>query len=311
MNNNDIDKIIEDSLNMSLNNYQLRDEVLTKVKDNLSNYEKRDQHKIVKLRLSRTNSFKPVVSLMCGLIVFCCLSLLFFPQARVFASNTINKIKTIFVIDDNGKIFEVGQDIALLNDGYNMPTDLSNSDIAKKVGFTIVIPSALPNGFNLLSKNIGLFLGKDISYETNNKISVVCQKAILDDTELEKLKEYNPLRFAGGIYSSSEGDIAICAFKAAERYDEVVEYVSKSKCKYEKFKMGDIEGVWLEQKRPVYPNGDMTQKPVEVINTYDMFLVSNDLLYFMSTSANMSTNRCSLSPEIGTKIAESFMAVQK
>jgi len=138
----------------------------------------------------------------------------------------------------------------------------------------------------------------------------ICQKAILDDTELEKLKEYNPPRYAGGVYSNAEGEISLCAFKSTYKYYKFVEYLKISKCNYKEIKIGDIAGIWIEQIRPVYPNGDITQKPLEVINTYDMAWVSNDLLYFMSTSVDMNTNRCSLSPEMGIRIAESFMASQ-
>ena len=39
----------------------------------------------------------------------------------------------------------------------------------------------------------------------------------------------------------------------------------------------------------------MTKKPLDIINTYDLAWVSNDLLYFMSTSIDMDKNKCSLS----------------
>lgn len=42
-----------------------------------------------------------------------------------------------------------------------------------------------------------------------------------------------------------------------------------------------------------------------------MAWVSNDLLYFMSTSVDMNTNRCELTFEMGKRIAETFMESQK
>ncbi len=311
MNRLDIDKVIEDSLTMRLNNYDPSDEVFARVIDNLSNTEKKVHSRSSKICFNRNKPLKLIVNFMCGLIIFCSLSVIIFPEARVFATNTINTIKTIFVINDNGEIIEKGQDVPLLNDGFGMPTDLNDSDLEQKVGFKVIFPSTLPDGFSLLGKNIGLFLGKDISYETNERISSICKKAILNDSELEKLKEYNPSRYAGGKYSSSDGEIILCAFKSTDKYYKSIEYLKKSKCNYKEIKIGDIEGIWLEQKRPVYPNGDMTQKPIEVINTYDMFWVSKDLLYYMSTSDNKDINRICLSPEMGIRIAESFMLSQK
>ncbi len=312
MNNYDIDKVIQDSLTMGLNSCELKDEVFTKIKDNLSNPENKDRYGTFKIRFNRTNSLKSAVSFMCGLIIFCILSLVIFPEARVFASNTINTIKTIFIVNGTN-VVEVGQDEPVLNDGYNsgMSLNLSDSEISEKVGYNVVIPSTLSDDFNLFSKQIVLHLGTRISYETNERIRAICAKATLDDNEFENLKEYNPTRSLFGFYSNPEGEIYLTVSKSVDKYNGYVESLKKSEQNYKEIKIGDLDGFWLETKKAVYPNGDMTQKPSEIINTYNVYWVSKDLLYSMGTDVDMNTNRLSLSPEMGIRIAESFMASQK
>lgn len=312
MNNNDIDSVIKDSLTMRLDSFELREEVFTRVQANLSNPKKRNEYRSFKIHYNRTNSFKSVVSFMCGLVILCSLSLVIFPEARVFASNTINTIKTIFVLD-GAKIVEVGQDFPLLNNGYNngISLNLNDSEIEEKVGYQVVIPSSLSDEFYLFSKQIVLHLGKSVSYETNERIQPICEKATVDDIELEKLKEYNPSRSLVGFYSNQDGEICLMVMKSPDKYKEFVDYLKKSNNNYEEIKIGDSEGFWAELKKPVYPDGDMTQKPSEIISSYIVCWVYNDLLYYMGTDVDMSTNRLNLSPEMGIRIAESFMASQR
>lgn len=311
MNNNNIDNVIKDSLTKRLDSIELREEVYTRIQANLSNPEMRNQYRNHK-RYNTINYFKPIAGFMCVIIILCSLSLMVFPQARVLASNTINTIKTIFVFNGD-EIVKVGQEDPILNDGYTngMSSNLSDSEISEKIGYQVVIPSSLSDEFHLFSKQIVLHLGEPVSYETNERIRPICEKATVDDIELEKLKEFNPSRSISGFYSNPDGVIYVNVRKAVDEYNEYIEYLRKSDMHYKEIKIGDSNGYWVQREKAVYPDGNMTQNPLEIINTFNVYWVNNDLLYYMGTDIHMNTNRLNLDPEMAVRIAESFMAGQK
>lgn len=314
MKRNEIDRLIEDSIAVKQNSFEPGDEVLIKIKDNIKSRGKRSNYNIIKIHYRCANSLKAAAGFMCILVIFCSISLLVSPDARAFASNVI---KTIFTIDENGRVIERGQDEPILNDGFGMETNLSDIDIQKKVGFKVVIPDSLSDGFKLSSKMIALFLGEDISYETSGIIRSTCMKAIFDDTAFESLLQYKPSRSAGGHYKNAEGEITLLASKEVDRYYKAIEVLKKSKANYKEIKVSNVKGIWVEEKRAVYPadskgSADYTQKPIRLVNTYDVIWAANALIYFMSTSDNIEVNGgYKLSPESAARIAESFMVNQK
>jgi hypothetical protein len=314
MNNNEIDKLIEDSIGLGLNNLNLRDEVFTRVKENINNEENRNNYKALKIGFSRSNSFKAVVSFMCAVIVFCSLSLVISPNARVFAADAINAIKTIFVYDEKGQIVEMSQKDPVFTVGGCSTTTLNDSEIEKKLGYKVILPENLSDGFMIRDKALGVSLQKQIDYETGEKLRLSIQEAVNDDIEFNKLKEYNPIRSITAFYKNQEGTIWIIVNKSVDEFDKFIEAVKKSKTNGKVIKLGSVNGIWTEGKIPNYPrktndnigSSDMTQKPTGTTPTYGIIWVSDGLRYHLGTIDGYK-----LTQEMGVRIAETFMESQK
>jgi hypothetical protein len=313
MNNNEMDKLIKDSIDTSLNDVELRDEVFTRVLDNIGNQEKRSNYRALKFPFSRLHSLKVAAGIMCAVILLSSVSLVISPNARVFAADAIQAIKTIFVYDDNGEIVEKSQNDPILGYAAGGFTTLNDSEIGKLLGCKVVFPECLSDDFVIGDKFLGVSLHKPISYETSEKIKLSIQKAATEDAEFEGLKDYGATRYASAAYKNPEGTIGIYVEKLFVDADKDNK-AKKSKSNYEEIKIGSIKGIWEEYEAAEYPtkteggitSTDLTQKPTGKTTSYSVSWVSDGLQYRL-----IAFDGYKLTPETGARVAEAFMESQK
>jgi hypothetical protein len=201
------------------------------------------------------------------------------PSLRAFAEDTINQIKTIFVVEgtkDNYSVVEKPTDEVHLLYGKSKPSTLSNDELSQKLGLQVNIPEALNAEYKLKLKNETITLNNANS-EITDELDKETFKAIDDKTAFSNLSQYQPALGASAIYSNGTTDLYLSIGPSSGTQEKRAVDSSSSTV--------DINGIkayWIEVPVPERPlkteNGvtlpNLSQKPeeIKVLNVLDWFV---------------------------------------
>jgi hypothetical protein len=303
-NNQDFEERIRSDLKTKGNEISPSDESYSKIIDDFL-YIKGSKFRMFKNRFLYINKKRLLVATLCIAIA---ISFGTSSNLRAFATETVNKIKTIFIVegtDENYKVSEQPADKPIFSTGNSKITNLNDDELSKKVGFKISFPKLLCNDFNLISKSEMIVLNK-LSYENIPKVRNNIFKAIDDVEAFKNLAEYNPSRAVCAEYIKDDVNISIFATPNINEFKSQI-----SSAKYTKVDINGLEGYWLGLPLATYPStklgeplqNDMSQKPTEIKTAHTLFWFSNGVCYQMVFSPDKE-----LSMDQTIAIAKSFIA---
>ena len=303
-NNQDFEERIRSDLKTKGNEISPSDELYSKIIDDFL-YIKGGKFRMLKNRLLYINKRKLIVATLCIAIA---ISFGTSSNLRAVATETVNKIKTIFIVegtDESYKVSEVPADTALFSTSHTKTTNLNDDELSKKVGFNVSFPKLLCNDFNLNSKYELVMLNK-ISYENMPKVQNTILRAIDDVEVFKSLAEYNPYRSVYAEYIKDDVNISIFASPNANDFKSQI-----ISLKYTKVDLNGLEGYWLGLPVATYPTArlgeqfqnDMSQKPTEIKTVHGLFWLSNEAYYSMVFTPDKA-----LSVDQAVAIAKSFIA---
>jgi hypothetical protein len=250
---------------------------------------------------------KSVLAFSLSLTVLISVSLLLSPTARAIAEDTMDAIKTIFVVEgtgDNYKVVEKDGSNTLFTYGVSASTTLSDTDLSKLLGYTVKFPQSINNEYTLVDKALSLNLEKQLDYFTSQNLTKTINQAITDPAEFKKLKKYGPKFSVTSIYKSLNNKL-------------IYVHIDKSNPIFSSgyTKIGDSYGYWDEISIPDYPgktiegvySADMTQKPTGVKKCYSLSWDANSLHYILSSYEDNNV----LTSDEAANLAEAFMKSQR
>jgi hypothetical protein len=271
----------------------------------ISNSERGSRQKL-RDRLLDVGTKKLIAALLCFTVVLGGSSLFASSNVRALAAETLQKIKTIFILDSNNKIVEKDVKQVPLTSTIGKSTELSDEELSKKVGYKVVFPGTI-GGYKLMDKSENITIN-NIDYEEGQNIETDVHEAIDNKDKFLSLRKYNPIRSVSSIYEKTDGiriSININPATIAENLEKMIDSMNS--------KIVEINGVktyWFDIPLPNYPminkNGitgaDMTQKPTKVETAHQLAWISNGLYFSICIEANQN---CSI--EEAENIAKAFM----
>lgn len=224
-------------------------------------------------------------------------------DARAFASEMINNIKTVFVMDKDGNIVEKPASEVIINPAVVKNTELSDKVLSEKTGMKICFPQTIYEDFRLQSKVDAVAFNKKLSYEDFDLIRNIADKALDDKEAFRNLGDFKPYRSVGGIYRDSGGvtlNIAVMKTKIqiSNQDDGVFEIINT--------KIGKKAAQWIWGSFADYNGGEMTQKPVGMKSVHALFWSANGVTYEISSYDDKA-----LTMDETAKIADAFMKAQR
>lgn len=304
--NKQIDSIISEAVSISLDKMEAPEDMFFRIETGINNSKGRTKSRIWASRFHCINFKKASITLLCGLFIICTLSVLSFPNVRTFAASTTESILRLFTMEKiNGeyKVVETKPTDAIFSFSVNEATSLSDSDISKKVGYSVVFPQSVYGGYTLSGKDLFVSINKKVDYITMNDLEVSMHKAINDDIELHKLKQFDAKREVAAVYKNDSGIITLGT--KGGNFDDSAEKVKE-------IKVGEIRGKWLEFQSPVYPESnnskfgpDLTKKPTGMITKHMLIWEWKGVGYCLYYKDRK------IALEEVAKIAESFMESQR
>jgi hypothetical protein len=297
-----LDELIKRALELSTDNVQISPDILGRLKSSLAAPEK-----IIFRKPSNGWNVRKKLGLALGVIlmisVICCtLS----KDTRAMAATALKMVKAIFVLENEGKGYRVvKQQVEKVNLFHSVceTTQLTDIEIAEKVGYKVSFPKSLAYGYTLKDKALRVSLNKMVNYNTAEALNQRLSRAIEDDREFRKLSAFKPHREISGTYKNRQ---------AATIFINISRSWPKEALsgKTVTIATGKIEANWMESPFPVYPikkeNGiksaDMTKKPADIIITHSLYWEYGGLGYYL---CSFYTNDLTLDEAV--KIAESFI----
>jgi len=288
MDNKEIDILIKQSLSNTAARISPKDSfshIQSEIKKARNNNDQSFFGKTFTFKFRRT-----AAGFICGIFICAGLSFTFSEEVRATAVDTINKIKTIFVVDKvNGEYRVVEKSITEAKEPYfavGTSTTLSETEIENIVGFKIHFSDSI-EGYKLVDRGMGLILQKKINYETSQRLQTNMMAAIDDENEFKKLAQFKPLRDVSGAYKSSEGTIFI-EVNNGKTWQSDLMHKSNNIIDV---KIGDLNGKWVELPLPIYPikeaNGsggfDFSQKPTEIKIMHALIWKVGNINYMLTT----------------------------
>ncbi len=241
--------------------------------------------------------------------VICCM---LSKDTRAMAASALKMVKSIFVLENEGNHYRVAEkpvEKVGLTIGVSEFTQLTDAEIAKKVGFKVSLPKTLAYGYTLKDKALGVRLNKTVNYDMGVALNQRLNHAIEDDQEFKDLRAFKPERDICGVYKNKQAAVVfinISKSLATAVFDEKTVTIGA----------GKIKAKWLESPFPVYrlknENGikspDMTQKPTDIKITHSLYWEYGGLSY--SLNSHYPLRGKDLTLEEAVKIAESFIQGQ-
>lgn len=212
---------------------------------------------------------------------------------RAFAAETLDKIKTIFVLDNSSKVVEKDAKQYPLVFITTKSTELSDAELSKKVGFKVVFPDSLGNNFKLAEKSESIHID-NIDYIEGQSIQKDAYDAIDNIDKFQSLEKYNPARGVNAAYRKTSGEnIIVCI----DNHIDSEEFEKQGASTNIKVKIVDINGIktyWLDIPMPVYPTvtkdgvtqSDITQKPTSIKTGHQLDWFSKGLHFSINLLAN-------------------------
>lgn len=242
-----------------------------------------------------------ITAIMCAVVIISG-AFMFSDNTRAFAMDTLAAIKTIFIIDENHNVIEKPTTYSFLQPAFNKNTQSSDSDLSKQMGINISFPEGFYKDFTLQWKAEAVGFTKNMDYETFRSLQNTAVQAFDNNEIFKGLEKYQPYRSVGAVYSNEQGDQigAVIYNKKVSYHIENINITDTVQTK-----VGNQNAEWVSLKYPVYPQNDLTQKPINVLSTS---------MLFWSTGSNTyqiwPMNNKSLSMAETVKFAESFLATQ-
>jgi hypothetical protein len=218
-------------------------------------------------------------------------------EARVMAAEVVNSIKKIFVVEKVENSYhatEKSVEEFKISQGICKFVDVSDAELAEKVGYQIRFPASLDGGYQLYSRILGVKLGQKMDVASFQKLNERIWLAIDDDHELENLKIYESRRYTGAFYRSSGNTVGI--YILGKSYN-VSRWVVK------KVLFENRQGLWLEHpKHQYYTQSDPAQKQKQAIQvTHSFYWEINGSGYYLRPEGDPD-----LSLDEALRIASSF-----
>lgn len=298
-NKQDFEEKIKSELKLKCNELEPSDELYSRIMTDII-YKKKGSFTIVKNKILNMGNKKLVAILIFSILVISSICFGTSSNLRAFAAETINHIKTIFVLEGTNKDYKVVEksaDKALFSIGDSKTTNLSDDELSKKIGIRVSFPKVLCNDLNLLNKSENITL-KKISYENAQGIEKNLIKAIDDEAAFKSLRKYEPSRGVEALYFNGKKKVLICItpYNVDEK-DSIT--IPKSM----KVDLNGMVGFWREFPYPIYPSSDMTKEPKEVITAHMLFWRSNEAEYSICSDQDKDLSR-----NEAVNIAKSFIA---
>ncbi len=307
-----LNRIIKDALIQEANEY-------TGLKDIFQNIRQEAVKNKKKSNWVKNNSFLSLSSrriilstLGCILITFVLL-FTFSSNVRSLAADTIERIFILVQEDNETNIVEKPVDEIDFTYTCSNRTFLSEKELEQKLGYPVHFPKTLYGEYTLEYKSLNVTLGQKIKravYQEKN-MEMTMSNALEDDTELEKLMEYDAYRSISASYKKQNGSrISICIEPMTEAYivDEIDKYY-----RVEVVKINNLNGRWVKNKYPEYEEKiknnaviiDRSKPPVRITDTNSLMWETEDAVYHLEAYKNHS-----ISKKEAVKIAESFQKEQ-
>ena len=285
-NNQGFEERIRMDLKLKGNELYPSDELYSRIINDVIN-NKKGSFTMLKNRILNIGSKQLAMAILCTLIILTTISFSTSNNLRAFATETINHIKTIFVLDGTNtdyKVVEKPADTTFIYTTTLKDTLLSDNDLTKKVGFKVFFPKNLYSGMKLTNKCESIYLNK-ITYEDSQRIQPNILKAIDDEAIFSSLSTYSPTRGVGAEYVNDKTQLFI---SIAPISSEIKNLLSSSPST--KVDLNGTLGYWAEVTMPSYPlieqnditQQDMTKEPKDIKTAHTLFWSSNEIYYSIS-----------------------------
>ncbi len=235
-------------------------------------------------------------------------------DVRAAALDVIKNVKMIFVTEragDEVKIVqkpssEVNLQPAVFKRGY-----ISDVEISKLVGYKIIYPESIGEGYQLQDRIVFLGLSKEIPYDDKNLFVTRMEAAIEDQKEFNGLSSYNPFRGTSGLYKYTGADHKFGV------YFQISSWPTQSNLETysneDQVKIGDIKGYWINVKYPEYPwmpsgEDSLTSRPTIKEDFYRLAWSQDNITYAVQIIHD--TNLNNIDKDTAIEIAEEFIEAQ-
>lgn len=273
----------------------------------------------VKNKKKLNNSFpsfssrKIILSALGCIFITFVLLFTFSGNVRSLAADTIERIFILVQADGETNIVEKPVDEIDFTYTCSNRTFLSEKELEQKLGYPVHFPETLYGDYTLEYKNLNITLGQKIKrsvYQEKN-MEMTMSNALEDDTELEKLLEYDAYRSISASYKKQNGSrISVYIEPMPEAYsvDEIDKYY-----RVEAVKIDNLNGRWVKYKYPEYEEKiknnaviiDRSKPPVRIMDANSLMWETEDAVYHLEAYKNHSISKME-----AVKIAESFLNKQ-
>lgn len=279
------------------------DELYSRIINDVMN-NKKGSFTMFKNRISNIGSKKLAIAILCALIVLGTISFSTSTNLRAFATETINHIKTIFVLDETNKVVEIPADTTFISVTTGKGTLLSDKDLTTKVGFQVFFPRTLCSDIKLTDKSELIHLNK-ITYEDSQRVQPNVLNAIDDEAVFNSLSTYEPTRGVGAEYVNDKTQLFISIAPVSSEIKNLLSSYTSTKVD-----LNGTLGHWYEVPMPLYPiikqndimQQDMTTQPKDIKTSHQLFWSSKGVYYSI---AFLPDNELSMDETVA--IAKSFI----
>lgn len=301
-NKQDFEERIRMELKLKGNKIYPSEELYSRIVNDVIN--EKGSFTMFKYRILNIGSKRLVTAILCTLIILTTISFSTSNNLKAFATEAINHIKTIFVLDETNKVVEKDANTTFIYPSVGKDTILSDNDLTKKVGFKVFFPKTLCSDLELTSKSESIQLNK-MTYEDNQKLQPNIFKAIDDEAIFNSLSTYAPKRGVGAEYVNDKTQLFISiAPITVEIKNELLSSTST------KVDLNGTLGYWFEVPSPTYSfieknditQADMTKQPTDIKTAHTLFWSSNGIFYSLGF---LTDNELSMDETVA--IAKSFI----
>jgi len=282
-NKQDFEERIRKELKLKGNELCPSDELYSRIINDVINNDK-GRFIMFKNRILNIGSKKLATAILCALIILSTISFSTSNNLKAFATETINRIKTIFVLDTTNtdyKLVEKPAGTTFISSSTSKGTILSDNELSKKVGFQVFFPKVLCNDMKLTDKSEVISINK-ITYEDSQKVQPNMLKAIDDETVFNTLAAYEPTRGVGAQYINDKSQLFISNKPTSVEINKLL--LSSPSTKVD---LNGTVGYWFEVPSPSYPlikqnditQNDMTKQPKDIKTAHALFWSSNGICY--------------------------------
>jgi hypothetical protein len=280
-NKQDFEDRIRKELKLKVNELCPSDELYSRIINDVINNDK-GSFIMFKNRILNIGSKKLATAILCALIILTTISFSTSNNLKAFATEAINHIKTIFVLDETNKVVEIpADDPTFIWTSISKGTLLSDKELTKKVGFQVFFPKDLCSGMKLTDKSESVHLNK-ITYEDSQKMQPNIFKAIDDEAIFNSLSTYAPTRGVGAQYVNDKNQLFISIGPISAEIKNAISSSTSTKVD-----LNGTLGYWHEVPLASYPfieqnditQQDMTKQPKDIKTAHTLFWSSNEVYY--------------------------------